>query len=157
MMLILGPTLAGAGEIIIDPTPEKARTQQPQSLPATRNEQRLERTLEEARRWAGRGEAAVSSEEGENSPAAQQRAAEAQTYQRGELQENPKIILFKPGPPPSAATKARVEARSWVEPSQPQQSRCKTENTVGGIEGQSAASGSIVIQTTSGTVNVLCK
>lgn len=157
MMLILGSSLAGAGEIIIDPTPENPRTQQPQSLPATRHGQRLERTIEEARRWAGGGEAAAIFEEGENPPAAQERAAEvqAQTYQRGERPENAQIIIFKQGLPPPAATKARVEAHSWITPSPPQQSRCRTENTVGGIEGQSAASGSIVIQTTSGTVNVL--
>lgn len=119
---------AWGGEIIfVDPVREKAQRLQPPEDEAVRHDQLRERVMEDARNYR------------DDAPAA------------------PPAIIYKSAPPPTDAAKARQTARGWVVPpaASPSGNRCKTENTVGGIEG--SAQGHTVIQGTTSDVKSVCK
>lgn len=136
MRCLLFGVLAGAtmgawgGEIVfIDPTREKA--------------QALERQQEDAL-----GAKRVSP--------ATERVREAIDY----LNETPAgqpVLILRAGPPPSEAARARQAARAWIQPesSSSTASRCRTENTVGVVEG--AQQGYTVIQGSTKDVSSVCK
>lgn len=143
---------AWAGEIIlIDPAREKSQRLPQSEEKAATQERRREQALEEARRFEGRGTLVPYSE------APPDAAAEAAREARAQLDGAPlpgPMVILKSGPPPSDAAKARASAKSWITPGKTDP-RCKTENVIGGIEGQTQ--GNMVIQTTTGGVTTLCK
>lgn len=119
---------AWGGEIIfVDPVREKAQRLQPPEDGAARHDQLRERVMEDARE-----------------------------YQNDTSTAQPAVIL-RNAPPPTDAAKARQTARGWVAPPAASTSgnRCKTENTVGGIEG--SAQGHTVIQSNTSGVTTICK
>lgn len=155
MLLYLTLTSAWAGEIIfIDPVREKAEAlPKPPEGPA-RHELLLERTLDEARQRSGRGTDDLSP--GESSDPASMSARDARSALEGQPPLSQPVIL-RSGTPPSDASKVRQAARNWVAPQNNSGnigSGCKTENTVGGIEG--ATQGHTVIQGTTRGVSI-CK
>lgn len=130
-------SLGWAGEIIIvDPAREKAQRQQEKQ--GSRTDELRDRLLEDTRVRSGRPPGQSSSiviEEAPPSPAVE-RAREARGYLDESAVPPAPTLIIKSGPPPSEATQAREKARAWVAPSATQNTaRCKTENTVGGIEG----------------------
>jgi hypothetical protein len=159
-VFFLAFSTAWAGEIIfVDPVQEKAKGLPPVDSRA-RTQQSLERTLESARERAGRGRVAetIYLDDAENNvtePPAAERARSARDY-LDDSRHAPPTIILKSGQPPTDAAKARQSARSWVAqpPSKISSDRCKTENIVGGIEGQ--PQGQTVIQSSKGGVTV-CK
>lgn len=120
---------AWGGEIIfVDPVREKAQALQPQ------------KDVVEVEKISPAGE----------------RAREARDYLNDTLTAQPAVIL-KNAPPPTDAARARQTARGWVAPPAASTSgnRCKTENTVGGIEG--GTQGHTVIQSNTSGVTTICK
>lgn len=154
MMMALLASGAGGGEIIfVDPVREKAQAQTKPTETTSRVERITERSVEEARARSGRetGLPLVLPEESD-------KAGESAREARAQLEGQPlpaAPLLLKAGPPPSDAGKARQAARSWVTPASKSDARCKTENTVGGIEG--VAHGHTVIQSSTSGVSTLCK
>ncbi|MCX8087251.1 MAG: hypothetical protein N3C63_10190 [Rhodocyclaceae bacterium] len=147
---------AFAGEIIIvDPAREKA-----QSLPAPaaspRHEESRARALDEARARSGREAIAPRILlEGEPGAPAGERVREARGYLDESAVPPAPALIIKSGPPPSDASQAREKARAWVAPPAANNpSRCRTENTVGGIEGN--VQGHTVIQGNASGVTI-CK
>jgi len=151
-----GLGIAGAaqgGEIIfVDPAREKAQAIRPAPRAGEPQEAYRERLLEDARARAGRGEGPLVEEP---QGAASEQARRARAY-LDEAPAAPPAIVIQSGPPPASAEKARQAARSWSAP-QPASSgnRCRTENTVGGIEG--SAQGHTVIQSNTSGVTAVCK
>lgn len=120
---------AWGGEIIfVDPVREKAQALQPQ------------KDVVEAEKVSPAGD----------------RVREARDYLNDTSTAQPAVIL-RNAPPPTDAAKARQAARGWVAPPAASASgnRCKTENTVGGIEG--SAQGHTVIQSNTSGVTTICK
>lgn len=157
-------TLSGwGGEIIfVDPVREKAQALQPQEDGAARHDKLRERVLEDARVRSGRKAVPdASATDGgpmSMSPAGE-RAREARDYLNDTAAAQPAAIL-RNAPPPTDAAKARQTARGWVAPpaansTNASGNRCKTENTVGGIEG--SAQGYTVIQSNTSSVTTICK
>jgi len=144
---------AQGGEIIfVDPAREKAQATQPAPRAVERQETYRERLLEDARARAGRGDGQIV-EEPEGGASDQARRARAYL---DEAPAVPPAIVIQSGPPPSNAEKARQAARSWSAPQPASNSnRCRTENTVGVIEG--TAQGHTVIQSNTTSVSVICK
>lgn len=119
---------AWGGEIIfVDPVREKAQALQPQKD-----------VLED-----------------EHVSPAGERAREARDY-LNDTSTAPPAVILRNASPPSDAAKARQAARVWAPPAaNTSGSRCRTENTVGGIEG--SAQGHTVIQGSTSDVNSVCK
>lgn len=96
--------------------------------------------------------------EGEKVAPAAERAREARDY-LNETPAAPPVVILRNAPPPSDAAKARQAARAWALPAAnstgTSASRCRTENTVGGIEG--TTQGHTVIQGSTSDVNSVCK
>lgn len=149
--LCLAGTMASAGEILfIDPAREKAQSL-PQAPLAPRHDEARGRALDDARSRSGREVAPFIDYEPTSSPA---RDARSQLDDQAVVPA-PTLIL-KTGPSPSEAAQAREKARAWVPPAANSSSnRCRTENTVGSIEGM--PQGTKVIQSTTGGVSTLCK
>lgn len=152
---------AWGGEIIfVDPVREKAQRLQPQEDGAARHEQLRERVLEDARLRSGREAVPnATATDGEPMSPAGERAREARDYLNDTPVAQPAAIL-RNAPPPTDAAKARQTARGWVAPpaansTNASGNRCKTENTVGGIEG--SAQGHTVIQSNTSSVATICK
>lgn len=148
---------AAGGEIIfIDPAREKAQgLQQPDDNPA-RQERLRERVLDEARVRSGREPARPGGVGDEPISPAGERSREARSYLNETPAAQPTLII-KGGTPPSDAAKVQQAARGWSAPATNAAggNRCKTENTVGGIEG--AAQGHTVIQSSTTGVTAICK
>lgn len=130
LMGVLATTILSArgGEIIfVDPAREKAQALQPHK----------------------------DATEGEKVSPAGERTREARDYLNDTQAAQPAVIL-RNAPPPSDAGRARQAARTWAAPATNSSgSRCRTENTVGGIEG--AAQGHTVIQGNTSDVTSVCK
>lgn len=96
--------------------------------------------------------------EGEKASPAGERVREARDY-LNETSAAPPAVILRNAPPPSDAAKARQAARAWAPPAanstNSSGSRCRTENTVGGIEG--STQGHTVIQGSTSDVNSVCK
>ena len=159
LLMILPLSLGSwAGEIIfVDPVREKAQSLQKQPESPQRGEQVRERVLEEARQYGGgKGDkpGAVSTESLPTPAETQSQNA------RGYLDDDePPIsppVLMKNQEPVSDAAKMRQTARTWATPAARKETRCTTENTVGGIDG--TVQGHTIIQgSSSGAVNIQCK
>jgi len=69
----------------------------------------------------------------------------------------PPLVILRSGPPPSDAALVREAARIWVDrdSAATTSNRCRTENTVGGIEG--SPRGRTVIQGNVDGKNTICK
>lgn len=166
-IVLCGLVLASAcrAEVVfVDPVQEKAGAMpKPAKQPdeSSRTGRVVDHTLDAARQRAGRASLTGPDMLEGPLPPASERAAEARDYQRGvkPAQETTIILQTVPAAPPSDAEKARAQARSWVAPAAPvsAQNRCRTENTVGGIEGQAGVRGTVVIQSTTSGVTVQCK
>ena len=161
VILCLSLGSAWGGEIIfVDPVREKAQNLPPPVNARARTQQSLERSLESARERVGRGRTTetIYLNDGNDfppvSPSAE-RAGSARDY-LGDSPTPPLTVILKSGPPPNDAAKARESARSWIATPPPSKhpDHCKTENIVGGIEGQ--PQGHTVIQSSKGGVTV-CK
>ncbi len=152
---------AWGGEIIfVDPVREKAQNLPPPVNARARTQQSLEHSLESARERVGRGRTTEIIYLDDNNsfpsaPPAAERAGSARDYLDG-LPHPPPTVILKSGPPPNDAARARESARSWIAPPPPSKhpDQCRTENIVGGIEGQ--PQGHTVIQSSKGGVTV-CK
>jgi hypothetical protein len=94
--------------------------------------------------------------EGERVSPAGERAREARDY-LNDTSTAPPAVILRNAPPTSDAAKARQAARAWTPPAAntTSGSRCRTENTVGGIEG--SVQGHTVIQGSTSDVNSVCK
>lgn len=124
----LAPPVAGGEIIFVDPVREKAQEIRQDEQEQGRHDQLRDRMLDAARGYR---------DDGQPPP--------------------PPPVILKSGPPPSDAAQAREAARTWADrqPATTSANRCKTENTVGGIEGSSQ--GRTVIQGSAGGVNAVCK
>jgi len=158
VFLSLGGTAVGGEIIFVDPARERAQAQRLE--PRLAREQAHERALDEARARVGREPTAPQSVlviEGEPLPPATEQARRARDY----LDETPQYsgqVILRSGQPPSEAAKARQAARSWVEPATSNASpttRCRTENSVGGVEG--AVQGHLHIQGTGQNTVTICR
>lgn len=148
--------------VFVDPVQEKAKAAPKpakQTDGPSRAERLLDHTLDAARQRAGRVGSSRPDTPEDPLPPATERAAEARDYQRGVKPVQETAIILQAAPPPSDAEKVRAQARGWVAPTAPvnANNRCKTENTVGGIEGQAGVRGAVVIQSTTSGVNTTCK
>jgi len=162
VLLLLTLSPAWGGEIVfVDPIREKAKLQTAPVDARSRTQDSLEHSLESARDRAGRGRTVetIYLNDTDNPVVQKTPAAERAGAVRDYLDDtspSPQVIILKSGPPPSDAAKSRQSARSWTSTasSTSTSDRCKTENTVGGVEGQ--PQGHTVIQSVKGSVTV-CK
>lgn len=147
--------LAWAGEIIIvDSVREKAQAYQQPAQPVPRHDELRARALNDARARSGREALPGFIEIDPEAPAARS-AREARGYLDESAVPPAPTLIIKSGQPPSDATQAREKARAWVTPPAANNpSRCRTENTVGGIEGN--VQGHTVIQGNASGVTI-CK
>ena len=156
LLMILPLSLGSwAGEIIfVDPVREKAQSLQKQPESQQRGEQVRERVLEDARQHGGGKPGEVSTESLPTPAEIQSQNA------RGYLDDDePPIsppVLMKNPEPVAEAAKVRQAARTWATPAVRKDTRCTTENTVGGIDG--TVQGHTTVQGSgSGAVNIQCK
>jgi hypothetical protein len=143
------------GEIVfVDPGREKAQSLSKEEGSAARHEQLRNRLLDDARVRSGR-QVASPLVETEASAHASERTREARDYLNETSSPQTTTILLKSDLPSSDAARTRQAARAWYVPApNTAANHCRTENTVGSIEGTSQ--GHAVIQSTVGGVNV-CK
>lgn len=157
VLLLLILWSARGGEIIfVDPVREKAQALEPPVDTRARTQRSLEQPLEHAREHAGRGRLrdTIFLENGIPVSPAAERARAAGDYLE-DVPTPPSAVILKSASPTDAA-KAKQTARSWIASPAVKypDEQCKSENIVGGIEGQ--PQGRTVIQSSKGGVSV-CK
>lgn len=157
---LLGLNAAWGGEIVfVDPAREKASNLPPPADTRARTQQSLERTMDSARHHAGRSAPSetvviIGDPRGERFSPSTRQAMEARDYRDDDELASPAQVQ-RAGVPPTDAAKARQAARAWTSSNNDPPERCRTENTVGGIEGTPHGK-TVVIQSSKGGVTV-CK
>lgn len=160
-LALFGSSAVLGGEIIfVDPAREKAGNLPPPPDARARTQQSVERAMDSARHQVGRGAPGetvliVDDPQHDRPPASTRKAMEAREYLDDEERSPPVQVQRTDAMPPSEAARARQAARAWTSSNADTSERCRTENTVGAIEGTPQGR-TVVIQNSKGSVTV-CK
>lgn len=154
VLCVYAAQLTLAGEIIIDPVRGKAQAIAPPEA-SSRHDERRTQALEDARLRSGREVRPVFIDNESEAPAMRSIRKARGHIDESAVQPAP-ILIIKNGPPPSEASLAREKTHTMVvPPNASDPGRCRTENTVGVIEG--TAQGHSVIQSNTSGVSMICK